>query len=60
VLYAVFRPTFLSLNRLKNVAFAIDAFAPFKQGLVKAGNRVPLRNSRLIIGGAYDPELKNT
>ena len=63
VLHAVLRdrPTFLSLNRFekkKNVALAIDAFAHFKQGLVKAGDREPLRNSRLVIGGGYDPRVE--
>jgi alpha-1,3/alpha-1,6-mannosyltransferase len=63
VLYAVFRdrPTFISLNRFekkKNVALAVDAFALFKQGLTKAGDRVPLQNSRLIIGGGYDPRVE--
>lgn len=55
------RPTFLSLNRFekkKNVALAIDAFALFKQELTKAGNRVSLQNSRLIIGGGYDPRVE--
>jgi alpha-1,3/alpha-1,6-mannosyltransferase len=63
VFYAVLRdrPTFLSLNRFekkKNVALAIDAFALFKQELTKAGNRVPLQNSRLVIGGGYDPRVE--
>ena len=63
VLYAVLRdrPTFLSLNRFekkKNVALAIDAFALFKQGLTKAGDQVPLGNSRLVIGGGYDPRVE--
>jgi alpha-1,3/alpha-1,6-mannosyltransferase len=61
--YAVLRdrPTFLSLNRFekkKNVGLAIDAFALFKQGLMKAEGRVPLRNSRLVIGGGYDPRVE--
>src|SRR6266436_3611113 len=54
-------PTFLSLNRLekkKNVALAIDAFALFRQGLTKAGNHVPLGNSRLVVGGGYDPRVE--
>ena len=63
VLYAVLRdrPTFLSLNRFekkKNVGLAIDAFALFKQRLLKAGNHGPLRNSRLVIGGGYDPRVE--
>ena len=63
VLHAVLRdrPTFLSLNRFekkKNVALAIDAFALFKQGLMKAENHGPLRNSRLVIGGGYDPRVE--
>jgi alpha-1,3/alpha-1,6-mannosyltransferase len=63
VLYTVLRdrPTFLSLNRFekkKNVALAIDAFALFKQALMKAGNRERLRNSRLVIGGGYDPRVE--
>ena len=63
VLHAILRDrlTFLSLNRFekkKNVALAIDAFEHFKQGLVKAGNREPLRDSRLVIGGGYDPRVE--
>jgi alpha-1,3/alpha-1,6-mannosyltransferase len=65
VFYAVLRDraTFLSLNRFekkKNVPLAIDAFALFKQELTKAkaGNRVPLQNSRLVIGGGYDPRVE--
>jgi hypothetical protein len=60
MLYAVLRdrPTFLfsqSLGERKNAALAINASALFKQGLKKAGHHVPLRNSRLVIGGGYDP-----
>jgi len=55
------RPTFLPPNcseKKQNVALAIDAFALFKQGLMKAGDRVPFRNSRLVIGGGYDPRVE--
>ena len=63
MLYAVprDRPTFLSLNRFekkKNIGLAIDAFALFRQELTKAGNRVPMQNSRLVIGGGYDPRVE--
>ena len=54
-------PTFLSLNRFekkKNVALAIDAFALFKQGLVKGGHRASLPTPRLVIGGGYDPRVE--
>ncbi|KAI0255312.1 alpha-1,3-mannosyltransferase ALG2 [Lactifluus subvellereus] len=52
------RPTFLSLNRFekkKNVALAIDAFALFKQGLVKGAS---LPSPRLVIGGGYDARVE--
>ncbi|KAH9992476.1 hypothetical protein BJV77DRAFT_1067757 [Russula vinacea] len=57
------RPTFLSLNRFekkKNVALAIDAFAHFKQGLVKAGtaSHCVIRDSSLV--AAMTPESKKT
>ncbi len=55
------RPTFLSLNRFekkKNVALAIDAFALFKEGRTKAGNRNAPRSPRLVIGGGYDARVE--
>ena len=56
------RPTFLSLNRFekkKNVALAIDAFALFKEGRTKAGNRNAPRSPRLVIGGGYDARVED-
>ena len=57
------RPTFLSLNRFekkKNISLAISAFAQFKQGLTAADkNTRKLDTARIVIGGGYDPRLKD-
>jgi len=57
------RPTFLSLNRFekkKNVGLAISAFAQFRQGLSAADkNTRKLDTARIVIGGGYDPRLKD-
>ena len=57
------RPTFLSLNRFerkKNIALAISAFAQFHQGLTAADkNTRKLGTARIVIGGGYDPRVKD-
>ena len=56
------RPTFLSLNRFekkKNIGLAISAFAQFRQGLTAADkNTRKLDTARMVIGGGYDPRVK--
>src|SRR5260370_20059973 len=58
------RPTFLSLNRFekkKNINLAISAFAQFQQGLTTADkNTRKLDTARIVIGGGYDPRLKES
>ena len=57
------RPTFLSLNRFekkKNISLAISAFAQFRQSLTAADkNTRKLDTARIVIGGGYDPRLKD-
>jgi len=57
------RPTFLSLNRFekkKNISLAISAFAQFRQGLTAADkNTRKLDTARIVVGGGYDPRLKD-
>jgi alpha-1,3/alpha-1,6-mannosyltransferase len=55
------RTTFLSLNRFekkKNVALAIDAFALFKEELMRIGHRALLTSPRLVIVGRYDSRVE--
>ena len=56
-------PTFLSLNRFeykKNVSLAISAFAQFRQSLTAADkNSRKLDTARIVIGGGYDPRVKD-
>ena len=56
------RPTFLSLNRFekKDINLAIFVFTQFRQGLTAADkNTRKLGTARIVIGGGYDPRMKD-